>query len=120
MRRLIVSPEARRDLRLIRAAGVGMFGRGVADKYDGLLRRAFTDLRLDPRRPAASMIRDTDTGLWSYHIRASRHRAPAGQRIGRPRHVVIFRFDDAQIEIVRLLRENMDVLRHLGLAVGDD
>ena len=37
-----------------------------------------------------------------------------------PPHIVVFRFDDQMVEIVRLLHEAMDLPRHLDLAAKTD
>ena len=48
-----------------------------------------------------------------YHIRNSRRRAPASQRVGNPRHYIVFRADENWLDILRVLHDAMDVLAHV-------
>jgi plasmid stabilization system protein ParE len=38
---------------------------------------------------------------------------PVGERVAAPRHVVVYRFDDAKLEIVQILDDRMDIPRRL-------
>ena len=40
------------------------------------------------------------------------------RRVGRPRHVIAFRFDDRTVEIIHLLHDSMDIPARLKDLIG--
>lgn len=107
MRRLQIAPTAIRELRAILRDSRVRFGDEAADRYRSLIEAAFEDLRDRPDRPAA---RPWPTlGFQTYHIRHSIRRLPADARVARPRHVVVFRYSPAWVEVIRVLHDAMDL-----------
>jgi toxin ParE1/3/4 len=112
-RRLIVAPRARFEIRLIAARILETFGRTTARNYEQLIRQAFRDVGEDPTRAAARRFDDEDPPLWAYHLTYSRPRTSALQRIGQPRHLLIYSFDEHSVEILRVLYDAMDLRKHV-------
>lgn len=111
MRHLVVSAAARRAFKDILAYSRKRFGPGIEDRYRWLFVRAFADLRADPARRG---VRAVGSGLYLYNLRSSRTGIAPPDRIARPRHLIVFRYDDETIEVVRLLYDGMDLPRRLG------
>lgn len=109
MRRLEVSPDAEREIDDLLAYSEMRFGERAADRYRLLIDITLADLLADPKRPGVTAPPDIRAGLRLYPLRHSRARVPAPDRVGQPRHVVAFRFDDARVEIVHLLHDSMDL-----------
>lgn len=78
-------------------------------RYRLLLEQAFADLAEDPHRPGARVDPDLPAGLRLYPIRLSRARVSIADRVGRPRHVVVFRLEQDGVVVTRLLDEAMDL-----------
>lgn len=112
MRRLRVTGPARRDIDAILVESEDRFGVHAAEAYRALLATAFLDLRTDPSRPTVKGRPGAPATLRFYHVRHSRSRAP--DRIGRPRHVIVFRDDGEAVEILRVLHDAMDIASRLG------
>lgn len=120
MRALVVSPEAERDLDDLLAFTEERFGARTAERHRRLVDAAPLDLRLDPRRPGMREDSDLPPGLRLYHLRFSRSRPPAAERILRPRHLIAFRADRRQVEVLRVLQDAMDIPRHLRGSEAED
>ena len=114
MRRLDVSREADLEAEEILRHSEAQFGPAAADRYRLLIQSAYRDIAENPTRPGVSTLRGIPADLRLYPVRHSRHRIAPADRVGQPRHVVAFRFDDARVEIVHLLHESMDLPRRLG------
>jgi len=106
VRHLVVSAVARRAFKDILAHSRKRFGPGIEDRYRRLFVRAFADLRADPGRRG---VRTFGGGLHLYHLRSSRTGIAPPDRIARPRHLIVFRYDDETVEILRLLYDGMDI-----------
>ena len=106
MRRLVVSPPARRAFKSILAHSRKRFGSGIEQRYRWLFVRAFADLRADPARRGVRVVED---GLYLYHLRFSRTGLAPGERIARPRHLIAFRYDDEEVVVLQLLYDGMDL-----------
>lgn len=113
LRRLIVAPQARRDIDEILRASEADFGASAATRYRQLILQALEDLRADPTRGAARTDARLPEGLWLYHLRHANGRLSAGLRVGRPRHFAVYRHDAQTMELVRLLYDSMDLRRHI-------
>jgi toxin ParE1/3/4 len=104
----------------ILATSFSRFGAATRTRYRALIERALTDLREDPARPGVKAMPEVEAPTCAYYLRHSRERVPAGQRIARPRHVVIFRQPDSEtVEIVRVLHDAMDLPHHLDESAGE-
>ena len=113
MRRLRVAPEAQRDIDGLLAFSEDRFGAAAADRYRNLIDTALRDLRADPDRPGVRAIDAFGRDLRSLHLNTLRSSAPAGQRVSRPRHLLVFRADDERLTLFRVLDDRMDLPAHL-------
>ncbi len=50
-------------------------------------------------------------GVQPYHVSMSRERV-TGVRVKAPRHLIVYRSDAAQIEVLRVLHDSSDLRRH--------
>ncbi len=108
-----VTDAARRDIRDILEWSRNEFGESAALRYDALLRQALIDLRDNPERLGSSEREKIQTGIRVYHLRFSRKKIRSGNGVHNPRHFLIYRFDDAVVEILRVLHDSRDLPRHL-------
>lgn len=114
MRRLVITPDARGDVRDALLESRRKFGPLARARYRLLIETAYRDLVSDPMRPGVSVPSDFPADIRLYPIRHSRSRVLPEDRVGQPRHVIAFRFDDAKVEIVHLLHDGMDLPGRLG------
>lgn len=114
MRRLDITASARRDTTAALRDSLRNFGPLAVDRYILLIDRAYADLCADPERPGVRPDPEVSPDIRLYPLRFSRKRVAAEDRVGRPRHVVAFRFDDMKVQIIRLLHDGMDLPRRLG------
>jgi len=96
MIKLLVSNRAREDLRNIARYTEQRWGKEQKSNYLGLIEQRFGDIR---RNPAIGAPRD--------HIKPGYRSVAAG------RHLIFYRESGGAIGIVRVLHQNMDVMRHL-------
>ncbi|MDP1738331.1 MAG: type II toxin-antitoxin system RelE/ParE family toxin [Caulobacter sp.] len=113
MTALRLTASARRDVATALAQSEQQFGRAARRRYRLLLQRAFDDLAQDPRRPGVRDDPHLPADHRLYPVRLSRARVATADRVGNPRHVVVFRIDKQGVEVLRLLHEAMDLPRHL-------
>ncbi|HEX9636762.1 MAG TPA: type II toxin-antitoxin system RelE/ParE family toxin [Acidobacteriota bacterium] len=110
MARFRLSAPAQQDLQTILATSRERWGEAGRARYASLLAAA---IRLIAERPSAPTTRPRDelgSGLRSFHLRHARR----GRGVRIPTHVIFFRsVEQGVIEIVRLLHEHMDPVRHL-------
>ena len=83
------------------------------------MERAFQDLSEDAERPGVRTDGALGRHLRLYHCRHARNRVAPRDRIGRPRHILVFRLDAEVVEIVRILHDAMDIPRHLEESLDD-
>lgn len=88
-----------------------LFGLQAADRYELLLRTAFTDLREDPKRVGVRPISGMATPLWMYHLRSVRQGRP--KIVTTPRHLIVFRAQGTMLTVVRVLHERMSFTKQL-------
>lgn len=110
MRRIDFTVRSRADLKATLRHSRETFGPVVHRRYSLLIDQALADILDDPERPG---VRTAVDGLFLYHIRSSAGRTPRGERIIRPRHIVVFRLDSESLLIVRILDDRMDITTHL-------
>ncbi|NWG54146.1 MAG: type II toxin-antitoxin system RelE/ParE family toxin [Hydrogenophilaceae bacterium] len=111
MRRLVIEPPARADIKAIRAYSRRAFGSGAQQKYGALMRRAFVLLCADPERAGAQRREDLPRAPYVFHLRHARTRGAAPKTA---RHFIIFTFDEAALTVLRVLHDSMDVPQRLG------
>lgn len=114
MRRLVVTAEARADVGAVLRESHLKFGPLARRRYRLLIEIAYRELAEDPNRPGVSVLPGIPADLRLFPIRHSRNGVPPEDRVGHPRHVIAFRFDDAKVEIVHLLHDGMDLPGRLG------
>ena len=121
MRKLLVAPRAQRDIDAALHDSAERHGLNAARRYRQLIILTIQALHEHPGRPAARPIGAGDLRL--YALRNAARQLDLSAPVRAPSHLVVFRFDEEVVEIVRLLHEAMDLPRHLGLAdetSGDD
>ena len=113
MKALELALDARVDVAAILAASQDKFGVRARRRYRRLLETAFADLQADPDRAGVRIAADAPPGFRLYALRHSRTHAPVEDRVGRPRHVIVFRLEPERIVIAHVLHEHMDLPRRL-------
>jgi len=111
MRELVVSIAAQAEIDDILWFSETRHGSEAARRYRLLLNRAFSDLLHDPAPPTSRSDEVGDLRLYSLQIVA--RRLKAGDVVKAPPHVVVYRFDDSLVEIVRVLHAAMDLPQQL-------
>jgi len=106
------APRARRDLDRLLEESEQRLGPAVADRYRRLVAAALRDLRLNSARSGVHSRLELREDLRLNHLRHSRLRPSAGQRIARVRHFIVFREVDGGLVIVRVLHDAMDLQAH--------
>lgn len=103
--RLLAGAEADIDRILLESARA--FGVGAAERYDLLMRSVFAALAAVPDRPGSQEVA-TAAGVWVYPLRIGRRLVAREQRVGRPRHIVVYRVgSDGVAEIIGLAHDRM-------------
>jgi toxin ParE1/3/4 len=111
---LRVALLARRDIDDLLRTSDETFGSATAERYRQLLEEAIRLIRTDPERVGVSTRLGPTPDLRLFHLRLARLRMPPAQRIARPRHVLVFRFVDGVVDLVRVLHDAVDLPRRLG------
>jgi toxin ParE1/3/4 len=103
--RLLAGAEANIDRILLESAGA--FGADAAERYDLLMRSVFAALAAVPDRPGSQEV-TTAPGVRVYPLRIGRRLVAQEQRVGRPRHLVVYRVgSDGVVEIIGLAHDRM-------------
>jgi toxin ParE1/3/4 len=91
----------------IRIESVRQWGKVVANRYDRLLDQAIEDVAEDPFARGSREI-PRAPGIKGYHIKNSRHHVEREDRIGSPRHLIIYRVaGDSVVEILGIVYDRM-------------
>jgi toxin ParE1/3/4 len=115
-----ISAPASNDIGDIWTWTLERFGHAAALRYETLIDQAIADLAEDPARPTAKERPDLLPGLWVYHLASSRAHVPDDQAVKSPRHFVMFRHAElGAIEILRILHDSRDLVRHLAAVQQD-
>jgi toxin ParE1/3/4 len=109
MKSLRLAPRAQRDLDLLLFDSEARFGGLVAGRYRRLIAAAFRDLQSDPLRAGVRQRAELPDHIRLYHLRHSRRRLAAPDRIARPRHFVAFEVAPDALVILRILHDSMDL-----------
>ncbi len=112
MRRLRLTHEAETDIEGIVAWSRARFGDESWRRYAALLAAAIQDIAEDPERVGHQARPELGNRILSWHLRMSRHHLTAST-VRRPRHVLIYRIEGDIIEVVRVLHDAMDPVRHV-------
>jgi toxin ParE1/3/4 len=112
--KVVLSPEARRDLKETLKWTIDRFGRDAALRYEYLIVQGLRDIEEDLERPGSLERSDIQSGIRTYHLRFSRDRARSSQGVvHKPRHFIIYRSRERRIDILRILHDGRDLQRHL-------
>lgn len=114
MKKIEFAVPATFDVDEILATSEAEFGLRAADRYQRLIGLAIDALAVDPERIGVRQTPDTPPGVCWFHLRSARNLAPPGERIGKPRHLILFTVTDTHISILRLLHDSMDIPAHAG------
>lgn len=113
MKPAFFAPRARRDVLDLARHSEVQFGRDARDRYLALIGQAVLDLRRDPTRPGVQCRAELPPDVRLYHLRHSRSGLAPRERPATARHVMVFRETAERVEIVRVLHDAMDWVRHL-------
>jgi toxin ParE1/3/4 len=110
-----LAPAAQRDVVGILAWSEERFGASVRMRYERLIETAIRDIATDPEHLGSRARPEVGPGIRTYHLSSSRQRARGpGGIIRTPRHLLIYRLvGAAELEIVRVLHDAMDLGQHL-------
>jgi toxin ParE1/3/4 len=107
------SRSAQTDLAHILDVSAERWGDPARQRYQALLVGAMEQLAADPDGPLTRNRSELRSGVRSFHVRHTRRDA-VDERGRQPAHVIFYRARKAGIiEIVRILHERMDPVRHL-------
>ena len=109
---VVLTEPAARDFLEIMAWSAAQFGDVAADRYEVLIGQALMDLGGDPFRPGARQRDELPTGIFTYHLAASRERV-TGDQVKAPRHFVMYRIAPPLVQVLRLLHDSRDLAQHL-------
>lgn len=112
MKQVRLTHSAVRDVAYILERSRRDFGARARDRYAQLLDRALLDLAEDPSRIGVVSIEDLRPDSFIYHLKFSRTLS-RGRRVLRPRHVLVFRVEQDEVIVMRMLHERQLLDRHL-------
>jgi toxin ParE1/3/4 len=106
-----ISHAAASDIVQILAWSQEQFGEQARRRYENLIAAAIRDNAADPIRAG---IERPELGrhVRSWHLRGSRGHIRAAT-VRHPRHLLIYRIDDAIVVIGRILHDAMELHRHV-------
>jgi toxin ParE1/3/4 len=119
--KVVLSPQARRDVREILVWTQSNFGRDATLRYEDLIVQALRDIEANMECPGSQDRSDLQKGIRSYHLSFSHERARSALGIvHKPRHFVIYRPREGHpaIDILRILHDERDPQRHLSEESG--
>jgi len=119
LRRLVLTPQARRDAATALKDSRAKFGPTARARYALLIKTAYRDLLEDPDRVGVLCSPHVSARQYLYHIRYSRNRLPLGERVQSPRHIVAYTFDSDTLLVLRLLHDSMDIAAQLDESIEE-
>lgn len=111
--RLRITVPAALDIDDILVASERNFGALIAQRYETLIGVSIEALSVDPTRTGVRSSPDTAPGVRWLHLRSTRLLVPAPERIGKPRHILVFRTDASTLTLFRVLHDAMDLSAHM-------
>jgi len=113
MARFRLARPAQLDLGSILATSAERWGTDGQQRYAAVLADAMRQVVDEPQGPLTKNRTELRSGIRSFHVRHAR-RSAASAKVRRPVHVLYYRVaQQGVIEIVRVLHERMDPIRHL-------
>jgi toxin ParE1/3/4 len=107
-----LSEVARRDIATILRRSRRDFGQAARLRYQRLIYQGLDDIAADPERLGSSSCSDVLEGGRTYHLRFSRDKV-VGDRVKEPRHLLVYRRRESDIEVIRILHDAQDPKKHL-------
>jgi toxin ParE1/3/4 len=109
---IVLSDAAKRDLADILERSFWQFGEAAALRYNNLIRQALRDIEADRERIGSASRSDVVQGGRTYHLQLSRQRIASG-RVKSPRHLLLYRRRENEIQVIRILHDGQDPKRNL-------
>jgi len=111
--KLVRTPQSLLDLQDCILWSARNFGRQAAYRYKVLLEVSILEIGNNPNLIGSDSINEFDDSIKKYHLRNSRKNAPVGGIIvKRPRHFIVYRVKQDEIQILRVLHDQMNSPRH--------
>src|SRR5579864_9276291 len=112
---VIIAPKARGDIASILAWTEESFGLQALRRYAKLIATAIEQVAANPELTGSRPRPEIAEHCRTYHLFFSRKSAGrAGDRISRPRHLLLYRVSESGIvEIGRLLHDSMELKAHI-------
>lgn len=107
--KLRLTKQAQVDLATVFKQSREQFGDDAQRRYERLLNAAMRELAANPRPPGVRAASSAAEGAWLYHSRHASRRIPAAERVGRPRHIIVYRVAGDEVRILRVLHDAMDL-----------
>lgn len=106
-----ISRAAQTDLAAILTTSLERWGERGRARYAALLTAAMSKVAATPRGPTTKEHAELGSGIRSFHLRHARGK----HGVAAPVHVLYYAASETgAVEIVRVLHERMEPLRHLG------
>jgi len=109
---IVLAAPADRDFIEIMEWSAVQFGAAAADRYETLIGRALIDVSEDPFRPGTRRPPELPKGVHTYHLASSRDHV-SDDRVNAPRHFLLYRVVSSRVEVLRILHDSRDLVRHL-------
>jgi toxin ParE1/3/4 len=110
-----LSALARWDIAALLEWSLEQFGEKSRLRYEALLKQAILDVAADPERIGSQLRPELAAAIRFYNLRYSRDRVKRSPgRVRSPRHLLVYQVvEGGIIEVVRVLRDSMDLEHHL-------
>jgi toxin ParE1/3/4 len=119
MARFRLARPAQIDLANILATSAERWGIEGRRRYAAVLADAMRQVAAEPDGPLTKRRPELRSSIRSFHVRHARR--SDGATIRRPVHVLYYRVaEEGLIEIIRVLHEKMEPIRHLGKLPTED
>lgn len=107
-------PAARKDIKDALQWSSENFGRAAARRYRQLIGVGLSEIAANPKLQHSYELSALQPGIRLYHLRHSRKRAVVeGQFVRTPRHFVAYTIREADVVIVRVLHDRMEIAETL-------
>lgn len=107
-------PTARKDIKDALQWSSGNFGRAAAPRYRQLIGVGLSEIAVNPKLQHSYELSALQPGIRLYHLRHSRKRAVVdGQFVRSPRHFVAYAIREADVVIVRVLHDRMEIAQQM-------
>lgn len=114
MPRFAIAPVAQGDIDLILTWSEVQFGNRARRRYEALLTQAILDVAENPELPGSCRRDEVGSDFRTYHLTHSKRRIPRSiGRVKQPRHFLLYRVRNDEVQIVRVLHDGMDLASHL-------